>query len=423
MARWLAITILFGLMAASAAAQTGGPAEEAKLSDVGLMARETLTDNWFGLGEKLAEAGIAVGLNVVQVSQTNARGGLSAGSATGRFSGRYDFDIDVNMSRLVRIPGGRLYGQLRGGWSNGINDTAVGSLFNVNGVAVGDRAGDIWQLYYEQSFDFAEAFIRLGKLDLTAGFTCRELPGSFDGNSFAADEATQFLNAALVHNPTIPFPEPGAGLMLHLEPLPGWYVSAAAADADSDVRNKDINSAFRGSTHVFYAIESGVMPSWDTARGPLAGAYRAGLWYNPQPKDRLNGDGVKRDDRGVYLSLDQLLWRESKDSAKGLSVFARAGLADSELHEVDRFWSVGAQYTGLIPTRDDDVTGLGYAQGRFSRDAGLSGDAESVVELYHAVRVAPWCHVTPNVQYVSNPGGQPGVSDAVCLGLRLSIDF
>jgi hypothetical protein len=61
--------------------------------------------------------------------------------------------------------------------------------------------------------------IRVGKLDLTGGFECRGCPVSFDGNSFANDQTTQFLNGALVNNPTIPFPDRGLGAVVHVAPV------------------------------------------------------------------------------------------------------------------------------------------------------------------------------------------------------------
>ena len=59
---------------------------------------------------------------------------------------------------------------------------------------------------------------------------------SFDCSNYANDERTQFLNGALINNPTIPFPENGLGVAVHYGPDKFWYASAAVADARADLR-------------------------------------------------------------------------------------------------------------------------------------------------------------------------------------------
>jgi len=126
-----------------------------------------------------------------------------------------------------------------------------------------------------------------------------------------------------------------------------------------------------------------------------------------------------------------MIHKENSDpeDTQGLGVFGRFGYANSDLNEIGNFWSLGFQYQGLIDTRDDDVLGLGFAQGVFSDfagandDAGYTDDHESVVELYYSAALTGWLNVSPSIQYVSNPGGNRTVSDAVVLGLRLQMTF
>ncbi len=332
---------------------------------------DTLTGGWFGFAEKLREQGLSVNLGLTQVYQQNARGGQSTRRRAGRYSGRYDLEVEADLEKLIHLPGGRVYALARGGWSDGIDEPSVGSLFGVNSVPVGDRPIDLWQLYYEQSFLNDKAFLRVGKIDLTGCFECRGCPGSFDGSSFANDETSQFLNGSLVNNPTIPFPDPGLGVVAHVEPVEWWYVSAAVADADADVRETGFNTTFHGKANTFSIYETGFLPRLPSSKGDLQGAYRFGMWYDPQAKDRLDGSGVKRDGVGFYTSCDQMLWKENgqEDDAQGLGAFGRYGIADADVSEIKSFWSTGLQYRGLIPSRDKDVTSFGVGQGRLSRQA------------------------------------------------------
>jgi porin len=170
--------------------------------------------------------------------------------------------------------------------------------------------------------------------------------------------------------------------------------------------------------------------------GKLPGGYRFGLWYDPQPKpqffndlgDRRRTVPMKSDDMGFYFNMDQMLFKEKpKDDAdtQGLGLFFRYGYAPQDVNEVEHFWSIGAQYQGLIPTRDDDVLGFGFAQGRISgtaEDLG-GGDQESVYELYYNIKVFPWLHVSPDCQYIVNPGAVGGQQDAFIIGLRILATF
>ena len=118
--------------------------------------------------------------------------------------------------------------------------------------------------------------------------------------------------------------------------------------------------------------------------GLMRGAYRVGVWYDPQDKPRNSGS-MKRDDVGFYISADQVVLKETDDEedAQGLGVFGRLGYADHDVSAVRCFWSAGAQYQGLLPTRDDDVIAVGVAQGRLTRTAGFTEPHETVVEAYY----------------------------------------
>jgi porin len=106
-----------------------------------------------------------------------------------------------------------------------------------------------------------------------------------------------------------------------------------------------------------------------------------------------------------------------------LGVFARYGYAHDDVNEIQCFWSVGGQYQGLIPNRDDDVLGFGVAQGRLVEDAGFTRDHETAMELYYNAAITPWLNVSPSLQYIFNPGGDSSVDDAVVIGVRAQLSL
>ena len=375
----------------------------------------------------LAAAGIGLQLSTTQIYQQNVRGGISGHRRKGRFSGSYDLELSADLEKLLGIEGGSFYMLTEGSYSDGIDSPSVGSFFGVNGDAGGNRSIDVTELWYEQGFADGALRVRIGKLDLTGGFEHHGCPVSFDCSSYGNDENTQFLNNALVNNPTIPFPENGLALAVYYKLLELWYVSAAVADAQADSRETGFKTTFCDEDYFFYIFETGITPRLDSAKGPLQGAYRVGLWYDPQPKANSDSSKNYRDDVGFYLSCDQMLAKENTDpeDSQGLGTFFRFGYANSKRNDVANFWSIGFQYQGLVENRDDDVLGAGFAQGFFSDKASSTykDDYESVFEVYYNARIAPWLAVSPSLQYITNPGGNQAGSDAVVLAIRTQISF
>ena len=390
--------------------------------------RDSLTGGFGGVNEALEPSGIDFALSLANIYQLNAKGGTSTHRRQGRWTGRYDLEMNMDLNKLAGIEGGSIYMHSRGSWSRqDIDVTSFGSAFGANGVADGREAFNIIELWYEQSFTDDTLRLRIGKLDMTGGFECRGCPVSFDGNMYANDECCQFLNAALVNNPTIPFPDYGLGAIIHWSPIEHWYLSVGAADAQADKCETGFDTTLHDEDYFVYMVETGITPQLDSANGPLQGAYRVGVWYDPQPKANSDESKTYRDDTGLYVSCDQMLAKENNDpdDAQGLGAFFRYGYASSLENDMTNFFSAGFQYQGPFCGRDEDVLGLGFAHGSFSdsADATYTNDHESVAELYYSAQVTEWMNLSPSIQYVANPGGVDGTSDAVVLGLRAVMAF
>lgn len=386
--------------------------------------RETLTDGFCGAAKTLEECGISWTLGLTQVYQHNLRGGLATHRRAGRYTGSYDLDVEFDMEKIAGVPGGIVFVGIEGGWSDGLDDSSVGSLFGVNADAMGNEPILIRELWYEQNWLDGRVIVRAGRIDLTGTLMCHECPVAFDGSLYANDETAQFLNAALVNNPTIPFPEYGLGAIAHAESEDGVYLSAGVADAQAKATAAGLHTAFHEEAYYFGIFETGYVGE---VCGGMTGAYRLGFWLDPQPKERLTR-GAKTNDMGLYVTIDQQVYRENPDDeqdTQGAGLFARYGYAHADVAEVHQFWSLGGQYQGLCPGRDDDVLGVGFAQGRISGHAGPRGrdPHETVFEVYYNARVCSWLNLTGDVQYVVNPGADSNVGDAVVFGMRAQINW
>ena len=361
----------------------------------------TPTRDWFGFGDDLRERGVTSTLNLWIIYQGNVTGGLSKDHAA---NGLYWFANHFDLERLMGLPGGSAYFLVEGGWGEGINES-VGSIVNVNGTAIGDEPIGVTRLWYDQELFSGRLRFRLGKIDVTTeNFEFYGRSVAFDAMAYANTPRTQFLDTGLVNNASVPFPAAGLTGMLIVEPVERWYVAAAGFDRQSDSFEWSYSNAF--DDWMVVAETGGVVP---VGQRSLIGHYYVGYWHSTFPN--------APDGQGVYLGLAQELHREAGGSSQGLGVFARYGYRDLDVDGVQHYWSLGVQYQGLIPGRDDDILALGWAQ-VFRR----ASRSEGALELYYRARFTPWLHVSPHIQYVEKPG-TGSADDAVVLGIRGQITF
>ncbi len=393
--------------------------------------RDTLTNGFFGLNDKIADKGLNLEFSGTQIYQQNAKGGISTHRRAGRFSGSYKLSMSADMQKLLGIEGGKFYTLAEGSYSDGINGPSVGSFWGVNGDAAGNRTIDVTEMWYEQDAFDDNLRLRVGKIDLTCGFEHHNCSVAFDCSTYAEDETSQFLSPALVNNPTIPFPQNGLGVTGYLHLMSCWYLSAGVADADSDVRTSGFHTTFDGDRDFLYILETGLTPKISSTKGPLQGAYRVGVWTDGKDKQKFSNGENYRNDTGFYTTCDQMIWKENNnpDNSQGLGTFFRYGWANGKVNDVTNFWSIGLQYKGLFEGRDNDVFGFGMAQGVFTEQADADDelvygcDNETVFETYYNVALTPWLHISPDVQYIANPGGDEANNDAIVFGVRVQMDF
>ncbi|OHB63830.1 MAG: hypothetical protein A2Y76_11800 [Planctomycetes bacterium RBG_13_60_9] len=71
------------------------------------------------------------------------------------------------------------------------------------------------------------------------------------------------------------------------------------------------------------------------------------------------------------------------------------------------------------------MLGAALAYGIFSDQASASfpEDRKTVVETYYNARLTNWSAVSPSIQYITNPGGNRDMDQAVIVSVRAQISF
>jgi porin len=185
----------------------------------------------------------------------------------------------------------------------------------------------------------------------------------------------------------------------------------------------------------------------------LPGDYQIGGWHSSMEASDVFYD-VDRDPLaltglpalmdhgrdGFFLDARQQVTGEAppKDApagsyGKGLTLFVKYLQSDRHTSMMDRQFAVGATYKGAIPSRADDEIALAFgtthinsrvAEGEHLHDAaGLLPpegvqNTEYVTELDYRAQVTKGATLSPNLQYIADPGGVSGRSDVFVLGLN-----
>lgn len=394
-----------------------------------LMTTKRLTGDWGGARTWMDDNGIDFSIVYTAVWQQNFRGGIETHNADD-FSGDLRLNLYLDLDKMGLIKDAFFFARGKSSYNNSVQGN-VGSLTSTAWVvANGDQEFYLDKWWYGQRFLDDKIEFRIGKL-----LTPIDL---FDGNAYAQSPWDQFINAALCRNSTFPHRK-AYGAYLNFKPWDNFYFRMAGIDADQRDANRcaSFDTTFHEDARFIGMWEFGFTPKFASANGDLPGNYRFGWHYDPRPGQifrdthggRVPANETRGDDIGFYLSFDQFLYKENdqpKDK-QGLGAFLRYGYAHRDINAVSNFWSLGAQYQGLIPERDKDILAFGVAQSimsdRLRDDLNNLADRETVYELYYKIQVTPWLALTPDVQIITHPGGNKTADNAIVGSIRAKITF
>jgi porin len=116
---------------------------------------------------------------------------------------------------------------------------------------------------------------------------------------------------------------------------------------------------------------------------------------------------------------------------RGLNSWLRLGYCPQSYNPLSFYTDGGLVYTGLIPGRRQDRTGVAFCYEQVSSGYMTLGNAqgipgpsfEAVIEFTHSIRLAPAIALQPDIQYVLHPGGSRQNGNALVVGFRAVVDF
>ncbi len=349
----------------------------------------------FALAE---DEGITFGLGITGVLQgTLNMDDLNPGEPNkSDFSGSFDFEIESAIGE-----NGIVFAALEAGTGDGLMDEFPFDSLLLGGI--NDDAGDngsvmeLAEAWYETALRDGQLIVTVGKIDLSA---------YFDTNEVANDETAQFLASTFVGSPAIEFPDNGLGARATYLVTDGVSVSIGLMEGDADFEDV-LSDMF---------IIFGVDVSREFIPGK-AGNYRVFYWLNATDHQHLTQPALTTESGyGFGLSVDQSI-------TDIITAFARVGLQNADVYEVEIAMSFGVQAAGFLPSRPDDVFGFGYAMGITNEDALPGADNESHIEVYYSFMINENIAVTPDIQMVMNPGGDSTMDAAIVFGVRTQVNF
>ncbi len=366
--------------------------------------------------EKFKNLSVSIGVTgVVQATANNEDNSDDGNVTDGSYSADLEFEADFGRW-------GTGYIHLEAGGGEGVTDE-VPALTGVNADA-GDsdnslEVADVWWEFKPLNNDLLT--VTVGRLDPT---------GYFDANEVANDETSQFLADAFVNSIVVEWPDYTPGFRIQISPIELVDINLGIMSADNDWEDL--------FDDVFAMAEISVKPKF----GDLQGNYRIYGWLNGL--DHIEWDKFKRsgydesttDDENNYgfgISLDQQV-------PYNITLFARLGFQDSDVagvvggldepFGVSWMWSVGAQITGNMWARPDDVVGLAVAQAILSDDyedylknKNIDPNDETHLELYYNFHLNDHISLTPDLQLIDSMGGDEDADTVYVFGIRSQINF
>ncbi len=380
------------------------------------------------LPHEFHDGGITIEYIYTGETFNKARGGLNRNHPT-NYRSNLDLVATLDTELMDMWSGGRffVYGQNLVGKPLSATDVGDVQLFsNLDStISANDRPQftAIAEYWYEHNFVDNLFRVKVGKQDANADFAFSDLGGEFVHSSFGVP-------------PNIPlptFPSQALGMASFAQMTDTFALGFGIYDGTPAFGPQGVRWGFDtlGHNGAVSLYQAEWKPQFGSA-GDLPHTSRFGMWHHSG--NDLFIELTPQNQRtfvqnyGLWYIADQMIWKEGgADDDQGLGAFFQFGWAPSNRNIIGDYYGGGLVYKGLLPNRDEDYVGVGFANAIFSSGlkqiADFNGDfqgrQETAIEVFYKYRFSPYFTLQPDIQFISQPGGL--YDDALLPGLRFEL--
>jgi porin len=437
-----------------------------------LWTRGTLLGDTGGLRPKLASVGLSFGIQDTNEVFGNVTGGIKTGAA---YDGVTVMSVGLDTRAAFGWEGGifNVSAWNIRGRSLSTDDLLV--LQTVSGIEA-QPTTRFWEIWYQQTFLAGSMDIKLGQQSIDQEFMTSQGSGVFLNTMMG----WPMVPSADLYAGGPAYPLSSLGVRLRGRPsgdltlLGGVFQDnppGGPFSADSQLLgstrwggNFNLRTGALFIAEAQYAINQSAsgQPAPGDAKpsGGLPGVYKLGFWYDTAsfPSRQYDNTGLSlanpastgvpaeyAHNFSVYAVADQTVWQPDPTAPQAVGVFARLMGAPGDRNLIDFSVNAGATLKAPLPTRDNDIAGVGFGFAKVSGSAAAYDQAvnfyqgthgpvrasETFVEVTYQVQVVPWWTVQPDFQYFFTPGGgivnpnnpSKSVPNAAVFGLRSVVTF
>jgi porin len=375
----------------------------------------------FGLRPLFEQSGLSFYVSSTQFGPGVVSGGVQQAF---RWGSKFDMLAHLDTDKLGLWEGGTLdlfaesrLGQSIDGFAGTFSPTNLAMFFPVPDQQVTAITG----LKFTQALSDRFGFF-FGKLNALNGDLERFLKYPL---------TSRFWNAAFNFNLALdryPYSTPGAGF--YAAPERGPALALLVLNTYSAPRTSGLENLGRNGVFLYAQAAQATSFFGLPGRQVVAGLFGTGSFTDLDPASFVELPTTaafaprKQGTWTVLWNIEQRLWVDPDDPQRGLGLYIQTGLGDGNPNPVRFFLSVALCGNSPLPGREGDLYGVGFydlAPSSLAKSQAPGLRDEQGVELFYNIRIAPGCHLSPDVQLL-HPGLAP-VNNAVVLGLRLKVDF
>lgn len=432
-------------------------AEAPEAAEKGFWERDTLTGNWGGFRDDLAERGLKFTGTYSGEVLGNVSGGLRRRAVA---EGLLQIDVDADLEKAMGWKGGLMHLTAFHIHGRQLSANFLGANLMTTRDIEAAPSTRLYSVWFQQSVLDDMLSLRFGQVPMQEEF-------------YTSTNAAYLMNGAFgwpvgfsANLPSgasgYPIANLGARVKVQateeLAMLVGVFTGDVAAGTnvgnDAQKRNRSGTDMSVDEPPLWLAeIDYGLNQEKD-AKGLPAMFKLGGLYYNGRTLDQRydntglllgdpNSTGIGKPKHGnwaVYGVVDHMLWKTPGTVDGGLGAFFRTTYLPEDRNQLHFHFDTGLTFKGPFEERDDDVAAIGLSWGRMSpalaerdTDARRLGssvssdrDYEAVLEVNYRYAVNPWWTIAPDAQYIFHPAGGGAlpdqtnrrIPDAGVLGLR-----